>query len=328
MSRRSAAVVLLFLVLAAIAAIAYSCWPRPRPGKPLTPVSVRMKWLYAGTMAPWFAGVDQGFFRDAGIDLVIHPGGPDNNAVVLVASGSDTFGIAGADEVLMARQRGVPIVAVGVIFKESPIAFISKPSRAVTTPADWTDKIVEVSYGSNAEFQYRALKAKFGAQPAKEVPYTFSLAPFIEDKVDVSVAYVMDQVVTLRRSGIDVRVLSAASQGINPYGDVVIVREDTLRDRPDLVRAFANATWRSFRWSIDNEDAAVASLVEAAPTLKPDNEREVWRASIPLVLGPDTPELVGRMESARWVETWNLVKQFGGSDRDIDLNAAYSNLPR
>ena len=94
-------------------------------------VSVRMKWFFAGTMTGWFAGVEQEFFKKNGIDITINSGGPDNNAIKLVAAGTDTFGVTGADEVLLARAKGIPIVAIGVLFKESPICFIAKKVKTL-----------------------------------------------------------------------------------------------------------------------------------------------------------------------------------------------------
>ena len=230
-------------------------------------VSVRMKWFFAGTMTGWFAGKEEGFFKDNGIDLAITPGGPDNSSIKLVAAGTDMFGVVGADEVLIAREKGIPVVAIGVLFKESPICFISKKAKGITSPTQWEGKTIEVSYGDNSEIQFRALVKKYGVKNIKEVPYTFNLLPFIQDKVDVSVAYKMDQVVTLKNQGIDLDIITAKDHGINPYGDVVITTEKLLKEDPDLARRFMQATVKSFQWAIEHADQAVPLLIKGAPSL-------------------------------------------------------------
>lgn len=290
------------------------------------PVSVRMKWFFSGTMTGWFAGKENGFFKDAGIDLSINPGGPDNNSVKLVAAGSDLFGIAGADEVLMAREKGIPIVAVGVLFKDTPICFIAKKKRAIVTPASWTGQTIEVSYGSNAEVQYRALLKKYNVTKVKEVPYTFSLAPFIEDKVDVSVAYRMDQVVTLERQGIQLDIVNPKDSGINPYGDVIITSEKTLRDRPDLVKRFVEAAVKGFQWSIKNDQAAIGALVRGSPDLKADNEIQVWKATIPFLTANGQDPVIGLMRPDRWDETMKMLIEFGALKAGVDLSKAQVNM--
>jgi ABC-type nitrate/sulfonate/bicarbonate transport system substrate-binding protein len=289
-------------------------------------VSVRMKWFFAGTMTGWFAGVENGFYNDAGIDLSIHPGGPDNNAVKLVASGTDTFGVAGADEVLLARENGVPIVAIAVLFKESPIGFISKKGKGIKSPADWQGKTVEVSYGSNAEVQYRALLSKFNPQNVKEVPYSFNLAPFLEDKVDVSVAYLMDQVVTLARKGVQLDVITAKEHGINPYGDVIITSENTLKTNPELVRKFVEATITSFKWSIDHSEEAVNALTKQVNNLEFNNEINVWKATIPFIMGGGKISEVGIMNDKRWEETKAILVDYANLSPSIQVSSASINI--
>lgn len=290
------------------------------------PLSVRMKWFYAGTMAGWFAGKEQGFFKKEGLNVLITPGGPDNNSVKLVAAGTNTFGVAGADEVLMAREKGIPVVAIGVLFKDSPVCFISKKSKGIITPAQWAGKTVEVSYGSNAEVQYRAIIRKFGVKNMKEVPYTFSLVPFIENKVDVSVAYKMDQVVTLQRRGTELNIITPKEYGINPYGDVIITTEKMLRENPDLVRIFVEAVIKSFQWSIEHPKEAVANLIKNASELKIENEQEVWQATIPFLTADGGVEQVGIMKPERWRETMDNLVEFGSIKSSIDLQKAYQNI--
>jgi len=294
-----------------------------------TKVSVRMKWFFAGTMTGWFAGKEEGIFRRHGINLTINPGGPDNNSVKLVASGTDLFGVAGADEVLLARAKGIPVVAIGVLFKESPICFIAKEAKGVKSPTDWAGKTVEVSYGSNAEVEYRALVAKFNVHNIKEVPYTFNLIPFIEDKVDVSVAYKMDQIVTLQRKGISLSIITAKEHGINPYGDVIITTEKTLREQPKLVQQFMEAVVESQRWAIQNKAAAVAHLVsQSGGTLKADNEDAVWQATIPFVVADGGIESLCKMSASRWNQTADVLFTYAGLQKQIDVAAAWKNVLR
>ena len=309
-------------VLASVLCVASLSGCGSRDDSELDAVSVRMKWFFAGTMTGWFAGADQGFFAEEGIDLTINPGGPDNSAVKLVAAGTDDFGVAGADEVLMAREKGMPVVAIAVLFKESPIAFVAKRESGIESPADWTGKTIEVSYGSNAEVQYRALVSMFDVSGVREVPYTYSLAPFIEDKVDVSVAYAMDQVVTLQRMGIDMNIMESREYGVNPYGDVIITSEAMLRNNPNLVSRFLKAAVRAQMWSIENPEAAVNSLVGAVPDLDADNELDVWNATVSFLVGSEQMQDIGLMRGSRWQETMEELLRYGGLEDEVDLARA------
>lgn len=283
-------------------------------------VSIRMKWFFSGTMTGWFAGKEQGVYKDNGIDLLINSGGPDNSSIKLVAAGTDLFGVAGADEILIAREKGIPVVPIAVLFKESPIGFISKTASGIKTPAEWKGKTVEIDFGSNAEIQFRALVKKFKIQNIKETPYTYSLIPFIENKVDVSVAYIMDQVVTLRGQGIDVNVITSKEYGINPYGDVIFTTEKTLKEKPELVQRFLKATIESQKWAVKNDSLAVTYLVKNAPNLKLENELKVWKATIPFLLSNGGVENIGIMKKERWEETQNVLIEFNALKNKQNLN--------
>lgn len=274
-------------------------------------VSIRMKWFFAGTMSGWFAGKEQGIYKKNGIDLTINSGGPENSSIKLVAAGTDLFGVAGADEILIAREKGIPVVPIAVLFKESPIGFISKTSSGIKTPSEWNGKTIEVDFGSNAEIQFRALVKKFGVKSIKEVPYTYSLVPFIENKVDVSVAYVMDQVVTLKNQGIEVKVLTSKEYGINPYGDVIFTTDKTLKEKPELVERFLTATIESQKWAIQNDSLAITHLVQNTSNLKFDNELQVWQATIPFLIANDGIDNLGIMKKERWEDTQNVLIEFG-----------------
>lgn len=323
--------VILIAAVAACVVIFFACRGHNQSaadtGSPQQPqkVAVRMKWFFAGTMAGWFAGRDQGFFKEQGIDLQITSGGPDNNSVKLVAAGSDLFGVAGADEVLMAREKGIPVVAIGVLFKESPICFISRKERGIKSPKDWTGKTVEVSFGSNAEIQYRALVKMFDVKDIKEVPYTFNPVPLLEGKVDVSVAYRMDQVVTLERQGVSLDIITAKEYGINPYGDVVITTEKTLKEQPELVQKFMLAVVKSFQWSIEHPEEAVKALVKTVPELKLENELAVWNATQPFLLEDGGLGKLGVMDEQRWKQSMDILLEFKALKAPLDLANAYKN---
>jgi len=311
MKRKKIALILFILILAIpIILLLYFRDTKNVVETKLDNASVRMKWFYSGTMTGWFAGKELGIFKNNGINLTINSGGPDNSSIKLVAAGSDLFGVAGADEVLIAREKGIPIVPIAVIFKESPIGFISKTNSNIRSPKDWAGKTMEVDYGSNTEIQYRALVNKFDVKNIKEVPYTYSLIPFIENKVDASVAYIMDQVVTLKNKGIELNIITAKEYGINPYADVLITTEKTLKEYPELVRRFIKATIESQRWAIENPDKAVDCLIVNAPNLKKENEMQVWNATIPFILADEGIESIGVMEQERWEQTQNILLEF------------------
>jgi NitT/TauT family transport system substrate-binding protein len=50
-------------------------------------VTLQLKWVTQAQFAGYFAAVDQGYFKAAGLDVQIIPGGPDINPMQVVAQG-------------------------------------------------------------------------------------------------------------------------------------------------------------------------------------------------------------------------------------------------
>src|SRR5918994_1718112 len=73
----------------------------------LDKVTLRLKWLHQAQFAGFYTADQKGFYEKNGIDVTINPGGVDFPAVQMVASGSEHFGVTGADQILIAREKGV-----------------------------------------------------------------------------------------------------------------------------------------------------------------------------------------------------------------------------
>ena len=96
--------------------------------------SVRIQWLDQAQFAGLYVANAQGFFQAQHLTVSIEPGGPDVSPVLLVASGSNDFGVSPATDVIQARSNGVPVVAIATIFQKNPVVFFAKQSKNIKTP--------------------------------------------------------------------------------------------------------------------------------------------------------------------------------------------------
>ncbi|WP_245293903.1 ABC transporter substrate-binding protein, partial [Methylobrevis pamukkalensis] len=116
-----------------------------QPAAALEPVSVRLKWLPQAQFAGLYVAKAKGFYEEAGLDMTINPGGPNLNAETLVGSGNDTFGIAsGTEGVLYAREKGLPVVCIGMDQQVTPFAFVTYDDSGINSVKDFKGKKVAV----------------------------------------------------------------------------------------------------------------------------------------------------------------------------------------
>jgi NitT/TauT family transport system substrate-binding protein len=211
-------------------------------------VTVRLKWFNQAQFAGFYVAQQNGYYKAAGLDVNIQPGGPDFPAVQMVTGGSEQFGVTGADQILIARSKGVPVVALAVIYRRNPFVLFSLTKSGIKTPADFAGKTVGVKIGGNEELIYRAVLAKAGIDKAKltEMPVKFDITPLLTGTVDVWPGYLINDVLAAKEKGFDVNVIYPADFGIDLYADTLFTTEKMLKEKPEVVRNFVAATLKGW----------------------------------------------------------------------------------
>ncbi len=69
---------------------------------------MRLKWLNQAQFAGFYVAQEKGYYKSAGLDVSIQPGGPDFPAVQMVAGGNEQFGVTGTDQILIAGAKASP----------------------------------------------------------------------------------------------------------------------------------------------------------------------------------------------------------------------------
>jgi len=288
-------------------------------------VTLRLKWFNQAQFAGFYVAKTKGYYKSAGIDLDIQPGGPDFPAIQMVAGGNEQFGVTGADQILIARGKGVPVVAVAVIYKRTPFVLFSLAKSGIKSPADYVGRNVGVKLGGNEELMYRAMMAKAGVDTAKvkEVPVKFDIAPLLNGTVDVWPGYEINEVLAAREKGFEVNVVSPSSYGIDLYADTLFTTEKMLREKPDTVRKFVAATLKGWNDAIAHPDEAAKITVDVGGSkLTYEHELAMMKASQPLLTGEG--EALGAMDEAHWRSMQTLLVEGKFLKAPVDVTQAFT----
>ncbi len=93
------------------------------PAAALEPVSLQLKWKHQFQFAGYYAALEQGFYRAAGLDVTIREGGPGIDASEAVAGGKANYGVC-TSSVLRDRAAGRRLVVLATIFQRSPAVIL------------------------------------------------------------------------------------------------------------------------------------------------------------------------------------------------------------
>lgn len=305
--------------------IAISCTPRPR----LDRVSVRMKWIFNGTVSEFFYGDAKGYFRDEGIALSIQPGGPGISGVNLVASHASTFAVTSPEEIIRARANGVPVKAIAVVFQKNPVRFLASGRSGIRGPEDLAGKTVALVLGDNTELQFEQMLESAGLRrdQLNIVPWTFDLRQLISGKIDLIPAYDFDQPLQLRRldPNFVFETINPDQHKIDAFGDVLITSDSVIQERSELVIRFVRAFLRSLDAARMNQTEAVEKLVSQNPDLDMEKELATWsRATDYLATGNGE---LGVMDNEKWRATLERLVRYQEFElpAGFDLSTCYTN---
>jgi NitT/TauT family transport system substrate-binding protein len=319
---------LLPLVLVALlaACAAPAGQPQPDDAPEQRAVSMRLQWFPQFQFAGYIVAEMRGYYDEAGLDVTINPGGPDLVSLPLVAAGTDQFGSTGADTVLIAREQGIPVTALATWFQTSPVAFMVHRDSGISSPQQFPGRTIGMFYGDNVETEYRALLAATGVDRAsvRELPGDYSLAPFLERRVDIWPVYATDQPNTARREGAEVELIVARDYGVQLMGDVLFTTEAFARENPRTVAAFVEATLRGWEEAVRDPDAAIELLLEYNPEL--DREQLAFEAAETITLlryGPGA-RCLGINDPSLWEAQAGLLQELEILAAAPDLDAAVS----
>lgn len=293
-------------------------------------VSLLLNWYLGGLHAPFYLGLERGYYAEEGIDLTINEGRGSGRAVQVIAAEGDTFGMSDAGSLMLGAAQGAPIKAVMSLLNTSGFGVISLAETGIETPKDLEGKILAVSPGDALTQLFPAVMAANGLD-ADSIELVFMDPPakpvaVMEGTAHALLGGIDDQYFLLQQQGFEPAALRFADIGVNTVGITVHTHEDLLEENPDLVRRFVRASVRSWEAAMEDPGAAV----DAALAVKPDLDRQSMLnqlgVDLDLLLSPNTEGRgIGYGALEDWQYTQELLTQYRDLQTDRPADSFFTN---
>src|ERR1700745_3009015 len=115
-------------------------------------VTIQLKWVAQAQFAGYFVAKEKGFYKDAGLDVTIKPGGPDVAPPQVIAGGGADVVVDWMPSALASREKGVPLVNISQTFKRSGLEITCRADTGIKKPTDLKGKTVGVWYGGGEKY--------------------------------------------------------------------------------------------------------------------------------------------------------------------------------
>jgi len=239
-------------------------------------------WKAQAAHGGFYQALADGTYARYGLNVTIRQGGPQVNNRPLLPAGRIDFLMTG--NLLHAfdnQKNGVPTVEVAAIFQKDPQALIAHPGRGYERFEHLKDAPV-VFVAKDAQFTWwQWLTVTQGFRDEQLRPYNFNLGPFLANPRALQQGYSIAEPIYVRRQGgFDPVVHLLADHGFDTYSTLIEARAETVRNRPDLVQRFVDASilgWNSYLYG--DRRAAHAAMLRDNPEI---SEQEL-EASVALM---------------------------------------------
>lgn len=264
----------------------------------LIKVTLLLNWYPEAEHGGYYAALVYGFYRKAGLDVEIQPGGPETPVIQQVATGRSMFGVVNADNILYGRAEGAPVVALMAPLQTSPRCLIVHESSGIRDFSQLKDMTLAMSNTQAFSFY---LRKKVPLTGVEVVPYPGNVARFLTDKNYGQQGYVFSEPYIAKKNGGDPHVLMLADLGFNPYTSTLFTSESVLQQQPEIVRKMIAASIRGWQKYIEAPDESNAYIHKLNPEMDTDVLEYGARALAPLTRSDAAQQWgFGTMSRERW----------------------------
>ncbi|MEQ9407245.1 MAG: ABC transporter substrate-binding protein [Fuerstiella sp.] len=277
-----------------------------------TAVTLALNWYAEAEHGGYFAAQELGFLKDAGLNVQIRQGGPGAPTVVIqeLAAGRIAFAVSSADMVVLARAKGVPVVAVAAPLQHSPRCIMVHESSGIVSLQDLKD--VELAISDSRPFALW-MKKQLPLTNVTMVPYAGQVGEFVLKQNFAQQGYVFSEPFIARENGSDPKVLMVSDIGFDPYSSLLVTTESMIRDQPDLVTSMVQASvqgWDAYLSDPEqtnqaihreNDDMSLSALAYGVDAMRP-------------LCQPDEGVPLCGMTLERWTTLVQQIEELGETD--------------
>ncbi|MBL6985514.1 MAG: diguanylate cyclase [Methylobacter sp.] len=284
----------------------------------LEPVTLQLKWKHQFQFAGYYAAKEKGFYREAGLDVTIVEASPALDPAREVLAGRAQFGV-GTSELILNRHRGDAVVVLGVILQHSPLNLITLAESEIDNIHKLVGRKLMIEPSSAELFAY-LLQEGFTRNAFELQHHSLDLNDLLSGKTDAMSVYVTDEPFLLQQLGRAYNQFSPRTSAIDFYGDNFFTLETELKEHPQRVKAFREASLRGWRYAMQNPDE-IAQLIFQRYSQRHSIEHLQFEAKVMHDLMQ--PELIdpGYMNIGRWQHIAETYHQLGLLPEHFDVEA-------
>jgi NitT/TauT family transport system substrate-binding protein len=259
-----------------LTAVALAGLAAAAPARAADAITIQLKWVVQGQFAGYLVAAAKGYYKDAGLDVTIKPGGPDIAPEQVIAGGGADVIVDWMPAALAAREKGVPLVNIAQVYEKSGLELTCRKDSGVKTPADFKGKTLGVWFYGN-EYPFLAWMAKLkyptsgGPNGVTVLKQGFNVDPLLQKQAACISTMTYNEYWQLIEAGMkpsQLIVFKYQDEGVATLEDGLYTTDAKLADPAmvDRLARFVKASLKGWQYAIDHQDEAVKIVLAADTT--------------------------------------------------------------
>ena len=299
--------------------------------KDLTKVTIQLSWFDQFQFAGYYMAKEQGFYKDAGLDVEILPFSLGMNIPKMVNDGDVDFAI-GRENLILEKAKYPKIIALAAIFQATPLVLLTTKDSGIDSFNKFENKKLMRTKDDGSEVSIKAMLAssKIDVKSITQVEHSHNIYDLIDKKVDIISAYTSKAPYILQKEQIKYNIFYPKDYGFDMYSDFLITNIDKYNNDYNIVEKFKKASLKGWEYAYNNIEKSVDIIFEKYNTQNISKEELIFEANELKKLSYLNDNKLGDMKQEKVQRIYDLYNVMGyiNSEFKIDNFIGYDKKSR
>lgn len=284
-------------------------------------ISLQLDWLHQFQFAGYYMAKEKGYYADKKLDVSIQEFNFNVNLLQNVLNNEGAYAV-GKSSLIIDKISGSNIVALAAIYQHSPMVLLTKKDSNIKYPQDLYKKSVMLTADARTAIAITSMIASKGLknEDVNFIPHSFKLDDLINGKTDAMGSYLSNEPYLLKQRGIEFNILDPRDYGFDFYGGILFTSQKELKQHPQRVRNFYEATLKGWRYAFSHIQETAQIIVDKYNTQNKSLASLIYEGNILKELSEFEQGSLGDISSKKYREIIKIYSLLGYEHQYDALN--------
>ena len=289
-----------------------------------------LNWFPVGDHAAYWVALDKGYYKARGLDVTLENSKGSGDTIAKVDTGRADAGLADAAVLIASKARGTTVKTVGMVFDKTPLNIFSLKSKPLAKPKDLEGASLGSPPGDAQRQMFPAFAKATGIDASKviwvNIEPAAKIAAVAEKRMDGVGDYTTGLPLYEKAAGKgNVVMMQWADFGFDLYAMSIMASEKTMKERPQQLKAFVEASYMGWRDVIADPKGAMEIFKKRVPEIDVEALTENMMMGIELMKTKQYAEGgIGSIDDKRMCASVDLVNTYMGLPKKVECGDVYT----